>query len=159
LVQLNDGHNIPIVGFGTAWIIGPTAVPIFKDAINVGYRHIDTSLNYKNEKEVGQAIKEVIAEGKVKREDLFVTTKIEGNFHSRTKVLEGIKISLANLGLKYVDLLLIHWPAENNVGTWQGMEDVKELGLARSIGISTFDEKLTDEILHMATIKPSVNQV
>ncbi len=120
---------------------------------------MDTSLMYNNEKKVGQAIEEVITEGLVKREDLFVTTKIEGNFHSRTKVLEGIKISLSNLGLKYVDLLLIHKPGENNVGTWQGMEDVKELGLAKSIGISTFDEKLTDEILNMEKIKPTVNQV
>jgi aldehyde reductase len=81
-----------------------------KDAIEVGYRHIDTAYIYDNELEVGQAINEEIKAGKVNREDIFVTTKIWNTFHSKSKAYEAVKLALKKLNLKYIDLMLIHWP-------------------------------------------------
>lgn len=110
-VVLNDGHKIPIIGIGTCCGITKSLVySMVKDAIEVGYRHIDTAYIYDNELEVGQAINEEIKAGKVNREDIFVTTKIWNTFHSKSKAYEAVKLALKKLNLKYIDLMLIHWP-------------------------------------------------
>jgi aldehyde reductase len=136
---------------------------------------------YENEVSIGKAIKEAIAEGKVKREDLFITTKVWNTFHTQTAVLESAKLSLRNLGLDYVDLLLIHFPTGFKEGTgqfipvdekghiifttvdyvetWKGMEDVLGLKMAKSIGVSNFNHKQIERILAVAKVKPAVNQV
>jgi diketogulonate reductase-like aldo/keto reductase len=80
----------------------------FKEAINSGYRHFDTAYRYNNEKGIGTALKELIAQNRIKREDVFITSKVWNNFHSRPLVVEGLKISLKNLGLEYLDLALVH---------------------------------------------------
>ncbi len=104
---LNDGFKIPIVGLGT----GTTTDQAVRDAIEAGYRHIDTSLNYKDsEKTIGKVLKDMISEGKIKREELFIVSKLEASDHELSRVPIGIKQSLDNLGLKYLDLYLIHWP-------------------------------------------------
>jgi diketogulonate reductase-like aldo/keto reductase len=159
-ITQNDGSKIPIVGLGT-WKTGTHTYQAVRDAIEAGYRHIDTSLNYGTEKDVGRAIKDLITEGKIKREDVYVVSKLEGNDHPRARVPIGIKESLANLGLKYLDLYLIHFPRGSTdiTETWAGMEDVHKEGLTKSIGVSNFDEHQLDQILAKATVKPVTNQV
>ncbi len=159
-ITQNDGSKIPIVGLGT-WKTGTHTYQAVRDAIEGGYRHIDTSLNYGTEKDVGRAIKDLITEGKIKREDVYVVSKLEANDHPRARVPIGIKESLANLGLKYLDLYLVHHPggATDDAETWAGMEDVHKEGLAKSIGVSNFNEQQLDHILAKATVKPVTNQV
>ncbi|XP_069679317.1 aldo-keto reductase family 1 member B1-like isoform X2 [Periplaneta americana] len=153
---------------------------VVKDAIDVGYRHFDTAMFYKNEKEVGSAIRAKIAEGVIKREDVFVTTKLWNTYHRPDMVVNSCKKSLEDLGLDYVDLYLIHWPFafkegddglpkdENKqliysdvdyVDTWKAMEDCVKQGLTKSIGVSNFNSKQLQRILDVAAIKPVVNQV
>lgn len=111
-ITQNDGSHIPLVGLGT-YQTGAETYQAVREAIDVGYRHIDTSLDYGTEKEVGRAVKDLIKEGKIKREELYIVSKLEGNYHQRAKVPVGIKESLTNLGLEYLDLYLIHWPASD----------------------------------------------
>jgi len=159
-ITQNDGSKIPLVGLGT-WKTGAHTYQAVRDAIEGGYRHIDTSLDYGTEKDVGRAIKDLITEGKIKREDVYVVSKLETNDHPRARVPIGIKESLANLGLKYLDLYLVHSPSGSTdlAETWAGMEDVHKEGLTKSIGVSNFDEKQLDHILAKATVKPVTNQV
>jgi len=159
-IKLNDGHQMPSVGLGT-WKSGPEVYQAIIDAVEAGYRHIDTSLGYGTEKDIGKAIKQLESEGKIKRADLFITSKLEGDSHSRSKVPAAIKQSLANLQTDYLDLYLIHFPENDNtiVDTWHGMEDVHKQGLAKSIGVSNFNEKQVDMVLANGTVKPVTNQV
>jgi len=159
-ITQSDGSKIPSVGLGT-WKTGAATYQAVKDAVEAGFRHIDTSLNYGTEKDVGRAIKDLIKEGTVKREDLYVVTKLETAEHPRAKVPDGIKKSLANLDLPYVDLYLIHGPGgpTDITETWAGMEDVQKLGLTKSIGVSNFNQQQLDKILAKATVKPVTNQV
>jgi len=155
---LNDGFKIPVVGLGT----GITTDEAVRDAIEAGYRHIDTSLNYPDsEKTIGKALKDLISEGKIKREELFIVSKLENSDHERSRVPIGIKQSLDNLGLKYLDLYLIHYlqSGVDILDTWRGMEDVHKQGLTKSIGVSNFGEEQIDRILANATVKPVTNQV
>lgn len=113
-LELNDGNCIPALGYGTYGHKDSgereKAYQAVKDAISVGYRHIDTAFLYEIEDQVGLAIRDSIAEGIVKREDLFVTTKLWQTFFRKEKVREGFDASLKALGLDYVDLFLFHWP-------------------------------------------------
>jgi len=159
-LPLNDGSSIPLVGLGT-WKSGTAVYQSVLDAIEIGWRHIDTSLGYGTEPDIGKALKQLIADGKITREELYIVTKLEGNYHSRSLVATGIKQSLTNLGLSYVDLYLVHFPVNDStlVDTWHGMEDIQKQGLAKAIGVSNFNEKEVDLILANATIKPVTNQV
>ncbi|XP_020295785.1 1,5-anhydro-D-fructose reductase-like, partial [Pseudomyrmex gracilis] len=151
-----------------------------KDAIDLGYRHIDTAFFYGNEKEIGKAICEKIQDGIVKREDLFVTTKLWNNTHKKELVVPTCKQSLTNLGLDYIDLYLVHWPFAFKEGdnmwpqddngkliesdtdyleTWKGMEECVRQGLTRSIGISNFNSEQITRLLKSAKIAPVNNQV
>ncbi|KAF9812575.1 hypothetical protein SFRURICE_014434 [Spodoptera frugiperda] len=136
---LNDGNQIPMLALGT---YGFDDIPRMRQAVNwaieAGYRHIDTAALYENEEEIGKGISDVIKQGLVKREDLFITTKE----------------SLSKLGLEYVDLYLIHSPEASN-----GMEEAKKLGLARSIGVSNFNTEQIDRIIKNSLIVPAVNQI
>lgn len=180
-ITLNNGQKMPIIGLGTHQSIGNSVYQSVKDAINAGYRHIDTAYLYNNEKEIGKALKDIFSEGKLKREDIFVVSKLWHTFHSRARVMDGIKLSLKNLDLEYLDLFLIHFPfglAEgtnqtkptNSAGhvlfsdvdyieTWKGMEDTVRKGLAKSIGLSNFNSQQIERVLGSAQIKPTVNQV
>lgn len=179
-LTLNDGCSIPMLGLGTWNAQGKELKDAVKTAIQCGYRHIDTAANYRNEHLVGQAISECIKEKVVKRQDLFVTTKLWNNSHTRSSVLEALQKSLLELKLSYVDLYLIHYPIGYQEGsvlspvdaggqvitsnvdyveTWQGMEDVKRLGLTKSIGVSNFNCQQLARILQSCSIKPTMNQV
>ncbi|XP_028026797.1 aldo-keto reductase AKR2E4-like [Bombyx mandarina] len=170
-IKLSNGQEMPILGLGT-YARKPEPGQVLNSvrwAIDAGYRHIDTATVYKNEAEVGEAISEKIDQGVVKREQLFVTTKLWNDKHARSDVLPTLKESLAKLRLDYVDLYLVHWPVSVNdkgedlaidhLDTWKGMEEVLELGLTKAIGVSNFNEEQLERLLREATVKPVVNQV
>ncbi|XP_054162254.1 1,5-anhydro-D-fructose reductase-like [Oppia nitens] len=180
LVQLNNGHYIPAIGLGTWTMDDKEAREAIKMAVKIGYRHVDTAWRYHNEKGVGQALKDLILDKVIARNDIFITTKVWNTFHGRELAVQAIKESLANLGLDYLDLALIHWPTGFKAGTddiyprksdgsimpsdfslidtWKGMEDLFRQGLAKSIGVSNFNIKQLQRVLNEASIKPSVNQ-
>lgn len=180
-ITLNNGLKVPALGLGT-WKSKPGEVTAaVKAAIDVGYRHFDCAHVYGNEKEVGVAIKDKIAEGVVKREDLWITSKLWNVFHSPEKVEPALKTTLSNLGLEYLDLYLIHWPMGfkeggelfplnaagdkilysdvDYVDTWKAMEQVVKKGMTKSIGLSNFNTVQTERVLKIASIKPVTNQV
>ncbi|XP_069679073.1 aldo-keto reductase family 1 member B1-like [Periplaneta americana] len=180
-VKFNNNRDFPVLGCGTYEAGKPGEVAaVVKDAIDVGFRHIDGAMFYENEAEIGEAIRAKIAEGVVKREDLFITSKLWNIFHRPDLVVPTCKKTLSDLGLEYVDLYLIHWPFAvkeggvlnpfdgdgklipsdvDYVDTWKAMEDCFKLGLAKSIGLSNFNSQQIQRILDVATIKPVVNQV
>lgn len=180
LIQFNNGFYCPILGIGT-WKSKPGEVTqAVKDAIDIGYRHIDCAYVYGNEKEVGEAIKTKIQEGVVKREDLFITSKLWNTFHRPDLVRGALEASLKNLNVDYLDLYLIHWPQayledgplfptdENGkiqfsdvdyVDTWKALEPLVCHGLVRSLGVSNFNSKQLQRLLDNASLKPVTNQV
>ncbi|KAF7270397.1 hypothetical protein GWI33_016631 [Rhynchophorus ferrugineus] len=178
-IKLNNGVLLPTVGLGTYKSQPGQVEEAVKTAIDVGYRHIDCAWFYGNEAEVGKAIREKIASGVVKREDLFITSKLWNNFHAEKEVIPKLKESLSAFGLDYLDLYLIHWPfgtkvdapllpTENHekyfsdvdyVETWKGLEQGVKLGLTKSIGVSNFNAEQVERVLKNCTIKPVVNQV
>ena len=162
---LANGVEIPIVGFAT-WQTpdADVAKTSVEAAINAGYRHIDTAAAYGNEESVGAGIK---ASG-IKRDDLFLTTKLWNEDHGYDNAMKAIDTSLTKLGVDYVDLYLIHWPnpvkyRDNwqsvNAETWRAMEDILKAGKARAIGVSNFREHHLDELYKTANVKPMVNQI
>ncbi|KAE8613374.1 hypothetical protein XENTR_v10007694 [Xenopus tropicalis] len=184
-VLLNDGNRMPVIGYGT---YAPQNVPKHlaeegaKVAIDVGYRHIDSAFMYLNEAEVGRAINAKIADGTVKREDLFYTGKLWSSFHTPERVRQGFEKSLKDLQLDYMDLFIIHLPVEfkpednpfpvdengkflyHNTDlrdTWKAMEALKDEGLVKSIGVSNFNKRQLELILSMPGLKykPVCNQV
>ncbi|XP_051007401.1 aldo-keto reductase family 1 member C1-like [Acomys russatus] len=184
-VRLNDGHVMPVLGYGTAQnpeIPKSKTFESTKIAIDTGFRHIDSAYVYQNEKETGQAIRSKIADGVVKREDIFLTTKLWCTFHRPELVEIGLERSLNNFHLDYVDLYLIHYPVsikpsdtmypkdENGkllfdtvdlCATWEAMEKCKDAGLAKSIGVSNFNRRQLEMILNKPGLKykPVCNQV
>lgn len=178
-IKLNNGVEMPAMGLGT-WKSKPGQVEeSVKSAIKAGYRLIDCAFAYENEDEVGRALKEMFDSGVVKREELFIVDKLWCTFHSRPLVSKALDMSLKALGLKYVDLYLIHWPFGYKEGeglfpmengkivtsdvdyleTWKGMEDLVKAGKAKAIGVSNFNSQQIDRILANCEIKPTINQV
>ena len=157
-LPLNDGHTIPQIGLGTWPLNDNDVAPVVVAALEAGYRHIDTAYRYGNERGVGQGIR---ASG-IPREDLFITTKLDGAFQGEDRAIAGLDESLSRLGLDYVDLLLIHWPLpqrDQYVATWKTFEQLVTAGKARSIGVSNFKPAHIDRLLAETTIRPAVNQI
>lgn len=158
-VKLNNGKYIPSIGFGTSLVTGDECINIIKKAIEVGYRHIDTASAYKNELEIGKAIKQ----SNVKREDLFITSKVWKDSMGYENTLKSFENTLKNLDLEYVDLYLIHWPKNNdkktNTDTWRALEKIYKEGRAKAIGVSNFLKQHLETILNNSEVVPAVNQI
>lgn len=150
---LADGNRMPMLGLGV-WQVadGPECVNAVRWALELGYRHIDTAQAYGNEKSVGQALRE----SGVPRHEVFVTTK----FHpTRADPVVEAERSLRRLGVDEVDLYIVHWPQGGPTWAWAGMERARELGYARSIGVSNFSVSDLDDVMAAASIEPVVDQV
>lgn len=158
-VILNNGNYIPSIGFGTSLVTGEECVRTIKKAIEVGYRHIDTASAYKNEVEIGQAIKQ----SNIEREELFITSKVWKDSMGYKNAIKSFEQTLKNLNLEYVDLFLIHWPKVNNdtlnLETWRALETIYKEGRAKAIGVSNFLDKHLKIILENSNIVPAINQI
>lgn len=157
-LPLNSGTSIPQLGLGT-WPLDDQEVErAIVEATAIGYRHIDTAVKYGNENGVGQGVKR----SGVAREDLFVTTKLDGTYQGDDRAVNGLDASLARLGLDYVDLLLIHWPLparDQYVSTWETFIRLRDEGKARAIGVSNFKSAHLDKLIAETGVVPAVNQI
>lgn len=154
-LTLNNGHKIPALGYGVFQMSSAEVAEHLPQAIEAGYRHIDTANYYFNEKAVGQ----VIADSGIPREEFFITTKLFPQDYPYERCGEAIDKTLARLGLDYVDLLLFHQPYGEYVEGWKAMEEAVTAGKVRSIGLSNFSAAKVQQVLDVATIKPAVLQV
>ncbi|MFC8533079.1 aldo/keto reductase [Streptomyces sp. NPDC057249] len=155
---LNDGRTIPAVGLGTYPLDDDAAEKAVSGALDLGYRLVDTALNYGNETGTGRGI----ARSGVPREEVFVTTKVPGRHHGYEKTLASFEESRSNLGLDYVDLYLIHWPLPKvglYVDTWRALVKLREEGLVRSVGVSNFTAEHLKRLRDETGVVPAVNQV
>ena len=158
LITLADGNRIPQLGLGVYKVEDATAARIVEGAIEAGYRHVDTAKLYFNEAGVGAGVR---ASG-VPRDELFVTTKVWNDDQGYDETLRAFDASLELLGMDYVDLYLIHWPApkqDRYVDTWRALEAIKRDGRARSIGVSNFNAPHLEKLLAHATETPVINQI
>ncbi|KAK4743026.1 hypothetical protein SAY87_001027 [Trapa incisa] len=178
---LKTGAKIPAIGLGTWQSGGDLCVEAVKVALSVGYRHIDCAHLYGNEIEVGEALADAFKFGTLRREDLFLTSKLYCNMNSTNKIENSVRVSLKNLGVQYLDLYLMYWPETTGFGdasdpplksgsenkqflsklkkAWKAMEGLLELGLVRAIGVGNFSVHQIKELLKFAKIVPAVNQV
>jgi len=163
--KLNNGIDIPAIGFGT-WQIpeGEDAYQAVKEALVAGYTHIDTAAIYGNEKSVGRAIKD----SGIARNTLFITTKLWNTERGYDKAIAAFEKSLTDLELEYLDLYLIHWPANEtqfedwaaiNAGTWKALEYLYQQGKVKAIGVSNFPKEYLAKLLETAAIIPAINQI
>nr|WP_279097740.1 aldo/keto reductase [Aerococcus urinaeequi] len=158
-ITLNNGVEIPQLGFGVYQIpLGETAEAVYQ-AIKVGYRLIDTATIYGNERETGQGIKRAIDEGLVRREDLFVTSKLFILQAPEEKAAETIEQSLNVMGLEYLDLYLIHQPYGEIYGAWRALVAGQKSGKLRAIGISNFKSSKMIEFVGLNEVTPQINQI
>ena len=179
-IILNTGAKIPKIGLGT-WKSAPSvAGQSVETALQAGYRHIDGAAIYRNEKEIGQTYQNVFSTGQIKRDEVFITSKLWNTHHARADVLPALKQTLADLHLDYLDLYLMHWgvavpntadaePLDKNGilvtapvsvrETWEAMEDLLKTGLVKAIGVSNFTGPMLVDLLSYAKILPAVNQV
>ncbi|KAF2359532.1 Dpy-19/Dpy-19-like [Trinorchestia longiramus] len=179
-VKLNTGASMPLLGLGTYRSHDDAAVDAVRYALDVGYRHLDCAQFYANEQQVGEGLRDKLADGTVKREDLFIVSKLWNTHHRKELVVPTLKKTLAALDLQYLDLYLIHWPmaykegdeffpkdatgkivpgTEDYVDTWRAMEECVQLGLTKAIGVSNFNKRQLERIMAASTTVPAVNQV
>ena len=157
-LDVNDGHNIPQLGFGVFQVPPEETADVVRHALRTGYRSIDTAAMYKNEAGVGEAI----ADSGLSREEVFITTKLANDMHGHDKALRALDQSLERLGMEYVDLYLIHWPRPSEgkfVDAWKAFTELKQDGRARSIGVSNFRAQDIEAIIEATGVPPAVNQI
>ncbi|SLC88656.1 aldo/keto reductase, diketogulonate reductase [Mycobacteroides abscessus subsp. abscessus] len=167
MYTLSNGVEIPKLGLGTWMIDDERVVQVVKDALDLGYRHIDTAESYRNEKGVGRGIKE----SGVDRKKIFVTTKLEGDIKNYGEAVKAIDESLERLNMDYIDLMIIHSPQpwanfrdgnhyfEGNLEAWRALEEAYEAGKLRAIGVSNFEQVDLENLIHNGKVKPMVNQI
>lgn len=157
-VLLNDGLEIPSIGFGTYKLNGADGVNAIKNAIDIGYRLLDTAFNYENEGAVGETVRQ----SSIPREELLICSKLPGRHHAYQEAIQTIQESLYRGGLEYYDLYLIHWPNPRvnlYVEAWQALIEAKKQGLIRSIGVCNFLPEHIDRLIKETDVKPSINQI
>ena len=157
-LQLNSGHSIPQLGLGVWAVDADDTERVVLEALELGYRHIDTAAAYGNEEGVGRAV----AASGLPRDEIFVTTKLPNHEHGTDVVRDSFRASLDRLGLDFVDLYLIHWPVPSGnryVETWQTFEQLAADGLIRSIGVSNFLPEHLERLLAETGTVPAVNQI
>lgn len=157
-ITLNDGLDIPVIGFGTYKLNGNEGAGAIQSAIDAGYRLIDTAYNYENEGTVGEAVRR----STVARQDLRITSKLPGRYHEYSKAVPTIQESLYRANLDYYDLYLIHWPNPKQdvyVEAWQALIEAKKWGLVRSIGVCNFLPEHMERLEKETGVKPSINQI
>ena len=155
-VTLSNGHSIPQLGLGTFLMRGDVCERIVAEALDIGYRHIDTAMVYQNEAEVGAAI----SKSGVARDDLFITTKLANT--EQTDAQAGFERSLDRLGIEAVDLYLLHWPLpkrDTSVPAWEEIVKIGESQRARSIGVCNFEIEHLEELIERTGVTPTVNQI
>ncbi|MBX3418548.1 MAG: aldo/keto reductase [Pirellulaceae bacterium] len=177
--QLSDGSAIPALGLGTWQIPAESAGKSVKQAIEIGYRHIDCAKAYGNEASIGVGLSEVIRQGTVKREELWITSKLWNDAHHRENVRPALEQTLADLQLDYLDLYLMHWPVAHRPGilrpespdgfvslddlpleeTWQALIECRESGLCRHIGVANFSIHKLARLSESTGVVPEINQV
>lgn len=158
-IKLNNGIEIPKIGFGTSLIEGEACIENIKLALKAGYRHIDTASVYRNEKEIGIAIKE----SDISREEIFITSKVWKDSMGYENTIKSFNNSLKNLQLDYIDLFLIHWPRNNdknlNIETWKALEYLYKHKKVRAIGVSNYLKHHLEIILNDCEICPMIDQL
>ncbi len=157
-LELNDGRQIPQLGFGVFQIPAEETADAVEAALRAGYRHIDTAAAYRNESGVAEGIRRA----EIPREDVFVTTKLWNGDHGRDAALRAFERSLERLGFEYVDLYLIHWPVPSRdmyVETWEALSELKADGRTRSIGVSNFLVEHLERVIEETATVPSINQI
>lgn len=153
-VEIAAGVHMPTFGLGV-FRAGEATYDAVRWALDAGYRHIDTARIYRNEADVGRAIRD----SGVAREDIFLTTKLWNDDQGYARARAGFEDSLRALGLDYVDLYLMHWPVSGKrLDSWRAMEEILEGGRTRAIGVSNFMPRHLDELIEVADVKPAVNQ-
>ena len=178
-LKFRNQNTMPALGLGTWKAQGEELVRAITQAVKMGYRHIDTAMIYQNERDIGDAIRQLIKEGVVSREELFITSKLWNDQHLEEHVAAAAANSLQKLGLDYLDLYLIHWPIAFKPGvvlpessddytslekapihkTWRAMEAIKENGLTKHIGVSNFTIKHLEALKPYCREMPEVNQI
>ncbi|MBS4219934.1 aldo/keto reductase [Bacillus sp. FJAT-49711] len=157
-ITLNDGFSLPVIGLGTYSLRGNAGANSIKHAIDIGYRLIDSAYNYENEGTVGEAVRR----SSTPRDQLIITSKLPGRYHSYEKAVLAIQESLYRANLDYYDLYLIHWPnpkQDQYVEAWQALIDAQKWGLIRSIGVSNFLPEHLERLEKETGVLPSVNQI
>jgi 2,5-diketo-D-gluconate reductase A len=157
-ITLNNGVTIPQLGFGVFQIAPADTRKASLDALEVGYRHLDTAQMYGNEKEVGEAVRD----SSLDRSEVFVTSKLNNGFHDPDDALAAFDGSLKALGFDYLDLFLIHWPLPavgDYLDTWRALEKIYNSGRVKAIGVSNFQQSHLQRLIDNAEIVPAVNQI
>lgn len=157
-LELNDATRLPVLGFGTYPLKGDEAIDAIVSALGLGYRLLDTAVNYGNEREVGEAVHR----SAVPREEILVETKVPGRHHAYDLALGSLRESAQLLGLEQIDIALIHWPNPSRglyVEAWRALVQAQQDGLVRTIGVSNFTEEHLSNVIDATGVVPAVNQI
>ena len=159
-IKVNNDVEMPAMGLGVFQVENDTTAEIVKNAIELGYRSIDTAAIYGNEAGVGEGIKSALASTGLKREDLFITSKVWNAGLNYQETVSAYEESLEKLGLDYLDLYLIHWPGKNKFAeSWTALEDLYKAGRIKAIGVCNFNISHLQDLLKTARVTPVINQV